>query len=573
METRANYILIGAFTVAGFLGIAAFFLWFARIELDRQFEYYDVRFSSVSGLARASDVRFAGLPVGQVANVTLSPDGDGTVLVRLEVQSGLPVRTSSLATIESQGVTGVSYVGISAGETTDPLLRDGADTDVPEIQPGRSVLQTLSEDAPRLMEEAVRAAKDLSHLLRPENIQRVDDILKNVDAASASFAQALDDFSVVASAVSGFAIETSNFNEMLGGLTSKAETVFDSADDTLKSISSLAEETHVTMATGTQTLDHASKTLQSIDTYVNDDLRVATTELTTAIEGFRTQIEEVGTEARKMLNTYDQAGVTANARLTELEKTITATDAMIVNLDETLDSIDQAATDFDQLVIGDGAALIAEARSAIQPIAAAAQTDLPAIMADIRSATATISKTATDLGQNLTSASGKADGVMDDASEMMKTVTDTFTRANTTLEAVNSALAVGERTLAAAERTFDGADRVINEDVAGITADLRKAITTLDGAIAQVSEDIPGVTADLKAASESARKAFDEIARTVEASGGPVRTFTTEALPQFTRLVGETRQLIRHLDQLAREIQRDPARFLFRGGNSPSYRR
>ncbi len=47
METRANYVLIGAFALAGMLGILAFFLWFARVELDQQFAYYDVNFPSV----------------------------------------------------------------------------------------------------------------------------------------------------------------------------------------------------------------------------------------------------------------------------------------------------------------------------------------------------------------------------------------------------------------------------------------------------------------------------------------------------------------------------------------------
>ena len=50
METRANYVLIGAFALAGFFGILAFFLWFANIQLDRHFAYYDIDFFSVSVL-------------------------------------------------------------------------------------------------------------------------------------------------------------------------------------------------------------------------------------------------------------------------------------------------------------------------------------------------------------------------------------------------------------------------------------------------------------------------------------------------------------------------------------------
>src|SRR6056297_4329602 len=153
METRANYVLIGAFALAGFLGILAFFLWFANIQLDRQFAYYDIHFQSVSGLSEASDVRFSGLPVGQVVDVRLSPENDGTITVRVEVAAETPVRTDSVATLESQGVTGVSFVGIGPGTPDATLLTAQGRGDVPVIAAGRSTLQSLSEDAPELVSE------------------------------------------------------------------------------------------------------------------------------------------------------------------------------------------------------------------------------------------------------------------------------------------------------------------------------------------------------------------------------------------------------------------------------------
>ena len=42
METRANFVLIGAFTILGFLGLLLFLMWFAKLEMDRQFAYYDI---------------------------------------------------------------------------------------------------------------------------------------------------------------------------------------------------------------------------------------------------------------------------------------------------------------------------------------------------------------------------------------------------------------------------------------------------------------------------------------------------------------------------------------------------
>ena len=148
METKANFVLIGAFTLAGLLGILGFFLWFAQVELDRQFDYYDIRFSSVSGLSNASDVRFSGLPVGQVVDVRLSPNQDGTILVRVEVDAETPVRTDSLATIEAQGVTGVSFVGIGPGSPDTELLEPTDEMPVPEITAGRSTGRRLVQTPP-----------------------------------------------------------------------------------------------------------------------------------------------------------------------------------------------------------------------------------------------------------------------------------------------------------------------------------------------------------------------------------------------------------------------------------------
>jgi phospholipid/cholesterol/gamma-HCH transport system substrate-binding protein len=572
METRANYVLIGLFTVLGFVGMLGFTLWFGQIQLDRQFAYYDVKFTSVSGLARASDVRFAGLPVGQVIDVKLSPDNDGTILVRLEVAQNTPVRTGSLATIESQGVTGVSYVGISPGETNEALLRDTSDRTPPLIPPGRSILQSLTEDAPELVTEVLSVVREIKDLISSENVGRVDAILKNVERASEGFAQSLDDFTVVSGAISAFAIEISNFNEMLKGVTTKAEALFDTANETLVSITDLSKETQVTVATGTKTLQQTTDTMKQAQDFIDQDLKTASNALTESLIETRAEIVKISDDARAMIAEFKATGQVATTRLVELEATIKSTDAVIVQLDQTLVSMDQASISFDDLVSQDGAAMVAEARAALAPISAAARNDLPAMVADIRAATATANKVVADVGNSLTSASAKADDVMRDASTALTAVTDSFTRANTTLDAINSALAVGERTLTAAEKTFDGADRVINEDISAITTDLRRTIDGLDTAIAGISDAIPGVTADLQAASNAARETFERVSRVVAASDPPIRDFTTTALPQVTKLARETRSLIDNLEQLTKQIQRDPARF-FLGADTPVYKR
>lgn len=577
METRANYVLIGAFALAGFFGILGFLLWFAQFELDRQFDYYDVRFSSVSGLSRASEVRFSGLPVGQVVSVQLSPDQDGTVTVRLEVAGDTPVRADSIATIESMGVTGVSYVAISAGDPRAALL--GGAGEIPEIEAGRSVLQTLTEDAPQIVEEALGVMKSLGALLNDENQQKVQEILDNLARSSGDLSQALTDFSSVSETIAGATGNIAGFAEQLVPVVGAVEGTLGNLDTTLDALTSLSGRIETSLGEADAALHSGRVALDAAELFMTGELPAISQDLTETTLFLREQSELLVTDARVMLGEFAKTGTAATARLTEAEATLKAAEGAIARLVASLDSVDAAAVSFDALITGDGSALMAETRamianadSAVTAINTVAETDLPAIVADIRGATETVNRVVAEVGTNLTGATGRIDGLADNASKAMAQVTETFANANRTLKVIDEALVTGERSLAAAERAFAGADRVINEDVGAITADLRRVMERLDGAIATVSDDIPAITADLRGAAETVNQAFQELGKVVSASGPPMRDFATNGLPQYTRLARETRNLIANLESLARQIERDPTRF-FLNRQSPEFRR
>ena len=82
METKANFVLIGAFTLAGIIGALAFLLWLAKVQVDRQYAYYEVLFDSVSGLSEAAGVDYNGLPVGQVVSLKIDPENPSAGYVR-----------------------------------------------------------------------------------------------------------------------------------------------------------------------------------------------------------------------------------------------------------------------------------------------------------------------------------------------------------------------------------------------------------------------------------------------------------------------------------------------------------
>lgn len=271
METRANYLLIGAFTLAGFLGLLGFLMWFARFEVDRQFDYYDVHFTEVSGLGVASQVRFSGLPVGQVVDMGLSPSGDGTVRVRIEIRQGTPVRTDSTAALEMQGVTGVANIGISAGSPNAPLLRDTV-AGIPEIEASRSILQTLGDQGPQMIERLNTVAEQLTQLLGDENQGRVAAILENVERSSGNLDQAIADVSAATGAIASAAEHIAGFGEQLGGLGDAATATLGRADVALDKFTESAGVFDATLGAATGTLD-------TVERYIAADLTRLTAQL------------------------------------------------------------------------------------------------------------------------------------------------------------------------------------------------------------------------------------------------------------------------------------------------------
>ena len=65
METRANYVWVGAVSLVLLALLAAFIVWLAQLGTANRKEY-DIFFEqSVGGLANGSEVTFQGVPAGE----------------------------------------------------------------------------------------------------------------------------------------------------------------------------------------------------------------------------------------------------------------------------------------------------------------------------------------------------------------------------------------------------------------------------------------------------------------------------------------------------------------------------
>ena len=72
MEREANYITVGAFVLLVIALASAFVIWYTDRGDRREYSRYEIYFNgSVSGLSRGSPVRYLGVDVGRVVDITL----------------------------------------------------------------------------------------------------------------------------------------------------------------------------------------------------------------------------------------------------------------------------------------------------------------------------------------------------------------------------------------------------------------------------------------------------------------------------------------------------------------------
>ncbi|MXO96339.1 MCE family protein [Erythrobacter aquimaris] len=191
METRANYIWVGAVTLAVLAALALFIVWLARWGEGAQKDY-DIFFKqSVAGLANGSQVSFAGVPVGQVNQIVLWDKDPEFVRVRISVKEEVPILVGTTATIQGS-FTGVSTILLDGARSGAPPITcetTACTEGVPIIPPQDGGLNALLSNAPLLLERLATLTERLTQLLDEENQGEIAGILANTNEMTRSLAQ------------------------------------------------------------------------------------------------------------------------------------------------------------------------------------------------------------------------------------------------------------------------------------------------------------------------------------------------------------------------------------------------
>jgi phospholipid/cholesterol/gamma-HCH transport system substrate-binding protein len=123
METRANYVVIGLFTLAVIAGGFGFVYWFSRAGDGGERATYRVVFDgAVSGLRTGGWVLFNGIKVGEVSDLRLNPQNPRQVVATINVDKAVPVRTDTRVGLDFQGLTGIASISVKGGAPDAPAL-------------------------------------------------------------------------------------------------------------------------------------------------------------------------------------------------------------------------------------------------------------------------------------------------------------------------------------------------------------------------------------------------------------------------------------------------------------------
>ena len=274
METRANYALIGLFTLSVIIGVFLFVFWIKGTSVQSVQKTYQVHFSgSVSGLSNGNSVLFNGLKVGEVTELGLMREDPSRVYAKITVEARTPVKTDTKAQLETGGLTGYASVALQGGSASaPPLPADGViDAGPSQLQMLMASAQTLTGKADIFLDRVNKLVEENSPALTASvtNIQTLTGALAD---SSGNFRKLVDaaDPAKIRSIIDNADQSMAKVNELLGH--GEGKEMIAAISEAARSIKKLAENLSKFANTGLRQYEGLAvdgrRTLQNVDNAV-----------------------------------------------------------------------------------------------------------------------------------------------------------------------------------------------------------------------------------------------------------------------------------------------------------------
>lgn len=187
MENKSHALAAGVFVVVVAALLVGLGMWLMR-DVTNTDVYEMTTSEAVSGLQPQAAVRFKGVAIGKVTDISFDSEVRGNVLVRIAINHDTPVTKSTFATLAYQGVTGLSFVQLDdTGESSEPPISQNGEP--PRIPLKPSLLGQLQDSAAMLVSKFDQTVERINQVLGPENQAALNAALNEVGAAAKSINQ------------------------------------------------------------------------------------------------------------------------------------------------------------------------------------------------------------------------------------------------------------------------------------------------------------------------------------------------------------------------------------------------
>jgi phospholipid/cholesterol/gamma-HCH transport system substrate-binding protein len=186
MENRSHALMTGFFTVALLVAAVLVGLWLNRDRTETH-PYEIVTTQTIPGLNPQATVRYRGLEIGRVDDIVFDPRVTGQILIKMSIDEGAPVTTTTFAALGYQGVTGIAFIQLDDDRTGSPLLKSdpGRVARIP-LRPG--LLDQLEKRGLSILEKTENIAERLNDVLSKENTAKLSGAIDNIGKAADAYA-------------------------------------------------------------------------------------------------------------------------------------------------------------------------------------------------------------------------------------------------------------------------------------------------------------------------------------------------------------------------------------------------
>ena len=179
MNNKVNYTLIGFLVLVSFVMILGFSYWLLKPSSKEEMKKYTIYFNeSVAGLNLNAPVKYRGISVGKVINLRINPSNIEQVEATVDILKTTPIKETTVAKLTAQGITGLTYVNLTLGANSAPLLHLKKGEQYPVIKSVPSLFKDVEKSLGGLSDQLSDTLVKTNKFLDESNRKEVHKMLK-----------------------------------------------------------------------------------------------------------------------------------------------------------------------------------------------------------------------------------------------------------------------------------------------------------------------------------------------------------------------------------------------------------